>query len=415
MNEILDACLQDAWASPIRDYIVNIKQWELRTDWAKKLKSKKSNKEKEEPPDQKLPQVFAICSVKGGVGKTTTAMGLYGYASKILGHRALLIDVDITGPTLQYHLNIPDCTQGISVVPNEKVPFNKKSVVWCYPTLSNAYEVSKEGKKKDLKSCFLSPEGDEGENESRVVLMPDSPTLCGRLENYWTRVGESTGLQETLDIMLDAAKNKFDYIFLDFSPGLVGRNGSLLRWLCDNYSTRLILLSSTRAPDLATAIYDGTWAGADGEFEWVKPVLLLVNMWEGKLNLEELLTTWVETFTRLTIDKNLNLKWNETTSATQIYFWRMWCYLYVHGVKRSFNVIKLDSLERDDKLRQLLSAPLQLESSLEFKIYFNWLFNSPWMKQVIESLNDKDWKWDQDKVNEYLRENPIDPSINPHL
>jgi hypothetical protein len=195
----------------------------------------------------------------------------------------------------------------------------------------------------------------------------------------------------------------------------VGRNGSLLRWLCDNYSTRLILLSSTRAPDLATAIYDGTWAGADGEFEWVKPVLLLVNMWEGKLNLEELLTTWVETFTRLTIDKNLNLKWNETTSATQIYFWRMWCYLYVHGVKRSFNVIKLDSLERDDKLRQLLSAPLQLESSLEFKIYFNWLFNSPWMKQVIESLNDKDWKWDQDKVNEYLRENPIDPSINPHL
>ena len=437
-EKILKLCKNDPWASPIRDYVMNIEAWDVRTKFSRKIP------ELEEEESQKLPEMYAICSVKGGVGKTITAIGLFNHLEQNMKKKVLLIDVDISGPTLQFHLNIPNCVKALSAVPSPQNPPQEildedededeyeGSFVWSYPSFSSVYQVRNDDSKKmtEAQKAFLSISHKESflkispPSKGRVVCLPDSPTLCGRLDTdlRWEHFREYVALQKTLSPMLETAKKqRFDYVILDFSPGLVGRNGPILRWLCEHYRTRLLLVSSTRAPDLATALYDGTWAAAEGEFKWYKSVVHLINMWpeeqqQRNLNtipiiwlllreinsiagilflrrsptLEKVLEDWTEDFAVRAIRTNLKSAWNSNTSASQIYFWRMWCYLYLHGIKkRSKRMMRIGYLPRDKDLTEMLSVPIQSEA--EFKIDDNKLLQSRWMTKLLEAFPDEPW------------------------
>ncbi|WKC58606.1 ParA family protein [Borrelia sp. P9F1] len=139
--------------------------------------------------DRKKPKIITIASIKGGVGKSTTAL----FFSNILsskGYKTLLIDLDPQASSTSFYINC---------IRNKNVDIKK----------ANIYKVLK--KEMDIKNVIISV-------DNNIDFIASHLTLSQFNE-------ESISLKENLlKIFLSYVQAKYDFIIMDTAPTL----GSLL-------------------------------------------------------------------------------------------------------------------------------------------------------------------------------------------
>lgn len=342
-------CKRDPWSPAICDY---------HNVFSTLRRSRQS-------PEQTDLNVYMVCSVKGGVGKSTVALALFETLSALHRQRTLLMDLDFSGPTLQYYLRIPDCSKRL-------VRFNSDETIssseWCYPSLLDLVPWARRLNESQLRSkaadIILRVHGDDNKG---VVLLPDSPTVSQMLYNRLSDPESPSDLLMPIRAVLEAAIEKqYTNVILDLPPGLIGTNGVLLNFISQFCRTQLLLVSSARASDLATSIYEGIFIAAEGEINVVKPVHYFVNMWRrttdgGDLRRE--LKPWLDVWTNRCIERAIkgsmhaatNVK--DATTGDYVFHWRIWSYLYWRSVSRSKDNMRIEPLPYSEELAELLSIP----------------------------------------------------------
>lgn len=126
-------------------------------------------------------QIIAISNQKGGVGKTTTALGL-GTSLALLGYKVLLIDLDPQG----------NCTQGLGIDDYDKS---------ISDVFKNESSIKKAIINSMLKGCDIIP------SDLSLAFIDSSKINNPNPENI-------------LSNALIKIKEKYDYIFIDCPPSL---------------------------------------------------------------------------------------------------------------------------------------------------------------------------------------------------
>lgn len=350
-NELKDRFCQQQWAPPIKDYIIGFCQV---------LNHGASRKKPEAGPT-----VIVVGSVKGGVGKSMSALALL---SRLGSHsRTALIDMDFSMPTAQFHLNVQTIADALAVRPDEPAHAPKNDKRWVYPTcLDEMSDRSILDQEAAIERAWDSVIPLTKDGQKALVAMPDSISYCARIQREFEddRAGSNNVIANyirALGTMRQDAKG-YEYVILDMSPGLYGPNGGLLTKLAKTFRTRLVLLSSPRLSDLLTSLYEGCFLAGPGAFNWHKPIHHFANMWDvgkgdrdGHQPYTEQLRTWINH----SIDthfKAISATGQDVTvtSGSQIYAWRMWSLLYQQSLKDA-RTFRTSSLDYDPKLRHILA------------------------------------------------------------
>jgi len=325
-------------------------------------------------------QIILVGSVKGGVGKTLISIAL---AHHLIHHeknqaaRVALLDLDSSGPTLQYNLDIPDVAKGLSAwrEPTEK----GHTGTWTYPTFA---DLLMQIKKTHVGTTLLTVNDKDQRIESRLraIVLPDSPNVTGiELATNYSNPFESPNVIVALRSLIEKRADRlpdgkrgfnFTHLVIDLGPGLFGTNGLLFTWLTTQYPTSLLLVSSPRAFDLATSLYESVWLSTPQYLSWNRPIMQFLNMWSGPPDkIDDLL----QDKTNKTLKKVLARE--DLTSTDCIMFWRLREFLYGVAVKNASGAISTDTqklgdryniraLPYDNELRELLHSldlgPLQV-------------------------------------------------------
>ena len=154
-----------------------------------------------------MAKIIAITNQKGGVGKTTTSVNLAACVASE-GYRVLVVDADPQGNT----------SSGLGVRVKEKTPT-------VYEVMAGAVELSKALAKTAVKTLFVLP-------------------ADIRLAGAEIELANMEGREHVLAEALNAARNDFDYIFIDCPPslGLITLNalcaadGVLIPIQCEYYA-----------------------------------------------------------------------------------------------------------------------------------------------------------------------------------
>jgi hypothetical protein len=248
-GHLIDLCDKDKWSAGICDYSINIEQWIERLKYTSDPEELKRPSKKDGGLD-----IYAICSVKGGVGKTTTAIALFDHFTRTCKEKTLIIDLDFHGPTIQYHMDIRDCCKGLSPIPDQsEKEVKSEKTEWVYPTLLDLLDIlptcssGDEEEEQELvtkaKQTMLPVFGSDG--LGAAVLLPDSPSYARQFGIDFDSKNSHEYVTKVLLIVLEAASQEgYRNIILDMSPGLTGGNAPLLRKSSLNFSTQMVLLGS---------------------------------------------------------------------------------------------------------------------------------------------------------------------------
>lgn len=381
MATILPLCRKYPWCSAVRDFALNCDLWVYRDKVTRSYSSTMVKPSLD---------VYLVCSVKGGVGKSTTAVTLFEYARRRLGKKTLLVDLDMSGPTAQYALDVPSCSLQLGMLPDLDTPTVPLDDIprWCYPSLID-YCGSE---------CPAAPPlldlDDAG--AGWVVAIPDSPTFAAHCDAYVSEDLERDVLIQGLQhILATAAADECSTVIVDLGPGIVAANGVVLRWLSHHYHTRIMLLTTARASDFANSVYEGTWASAMGEFGWQLPILHVINLWQSSSPPGTVLPTWANQFIWKCLKACVSAQQGpaatlDVTSADMIFFWRLWSYLYVLGVSRAEKQFKTISLPYAEEMRTVHDPPP--ENGRVFKLESDRIIDSPWGRQLVERVVGWEWK-----------------------
>ena len=150
------------------------------------------------------PYVIRVSSQKGGVGKTTIAVNL-SVALSELGYKVLLIDSDMTNPSITYYLGLRKPNIGLRDVMTGKVELEKAEVLY-------------------------SPTG--------MRILPEDPTSEFKPE---VKLDYFNSLAEQLN------KEDLNFVIFDTSPGIMAE-GFLY------YYDEALLVSTPELPAIGSAI-----------------------------------------------------------------------------------------------------------------------------------------------------------------
>jgi hypothetical protein len=356
-------------------------------------------------------QVTAVGSVKGGVGKSITAISLANFLlENDPDSRIALIDLDVSGPTLQFNLNISDIATALGTNPDRAV---NDSYVWPYPTILDVDTVSHSASP----SLFLQPAnfgdqtliGDPG--RISVLTLPDSLTVTGTHvgTQYFERLANINilGALETIFDALMRQPFNVNHVVLDFGPGVFGTNGTLFKWLSDNYPTSLILMCSPRSFDIANSLYEGIWLSAKDFLPWHRNVLQMLNMWDPKewkigaskateTELDNIMANYINQYFDEVVTNDFSSPSDPSakiSSGKYIMFWRLRSYLYkiamdqaegeIGRTRSSINPLRYEikTLPYDQDIRTLLHPS---EIGL---INFTVLRNSTWYSEFAKHMS----------------------------
>jgi MinD-like ATPase involved in chromosome partitioning or flagellar assembly len=346
-------------------------------------------------------EIILVGSVKGGVGKTLISIALAHALLDRKDARIALLDMDSSGPTLQYNLDIPAVSQGLSTAPRSRDDPDARE--WSYPTFA---ELIRPIENAPAQNVLLPVNDSNGKNQPRLraVVLPDSPTVTGTTvaPKYFNPLESSKpilAIAELIKRRRDRGRNtppfNFNYLIIDLGPGLFGTNGLLFSWLTSRYQTSLLLVSSPRAFDLATTLYESVWLSAPKYMQWKRPILQFLNMWPDK---DKTVQTMLNEKTNDTLAKVLRPE-PGISSTDYIMFWRLREYLYVEAVRMASGDITTEAGEQlgerynikplcyDDQLRGLLHSPELGPLNLDGVKGVDGIVTTTWYKEFKSFVN----------------------------
>jgi hypothetical protein len=332
-------------------------------------------------------QVILVSSVKGGVGKSTVAIALAQRLTDDAHAKVALIDLDASGPTLQYNLHVPAVATGLSLKPRRSGGEPK----WPYPTFADVIVnvTDEEATDTSLDSLILPVSGHKLPNSNRLaaVLIPDSPTVTGVevTARYFNSL-QWPAILIPLGRLIDRIKKQgCKYVILDLGPGLFGTNGALFSSLMEKYHTSMILMSSPRSFDIASALYEGFWLGAETSLPWQRQILQLLNFWPREDgNIDDSFCQLIDQYYMMMFNHDFGLSECSPTSGQYILFWRLRSYLYKLAVSKCrLSPIIMKPLHYDESLRELL------RNSEVGSVDFEKLRNSKWYKNDFVPIIDE--------------------------
>ena len=184
-----------------------------------------------------FPRLYTTHSQKGGVGKTSVAIAIAGFAAIFLEKKALIIDADMTGVSLY---DVVGWSDG-------KGPRYLNEILLASP---RRYE------------AILNKRGDSGDNLHQyfhnvsecenIKYIPASPCIdditC--LVPLMSQEDLHRFFRYRLeDIIAAAIENQFEIIIIDNSPGLFGISKSTLEIDLKGVKSQAIIVTSTDPPD----------------------------------------------------------------------------------------------------------------------------------------------------------------------
>ncbi len=189
-------------------------------------------------------KVVSIANQKGGVGKTTTAINLAAVLAK-KNKKVLLIDADPQG----------NATSGLGL--------EKNSQFSTYDLLINDVEIINTIQKVDIK---------------KLDVCPTNMSLAGAE----VELVETEGREYRLKTRIDAARENYDYIFIDCPPSL-----------------GLITLNALTASDSVLIPVQCEYFALEGVGELLKTVDLVRRYYNKNLTIEGAVLTMYDARTRL--------------------------------------------------------------------------------------------------------------------
>jgi len=163
------------------------------------------------------PRIYTLHSQKGGVGKTSVAIAIAGFASIFHKKNALIIDADLTGVSLA---DLPNW-----VSDNQKKIKYFNDLILAKPNEFLKYTRTSSTKSKTQIRGKLKPFYQKIPNYERIFYMPGSP-FFGDLRKIIPLISQEDYLQffrqRIEDIIITAFYDHFDSIIIDHPPGLFG-------------------------------------------------------------------------------------------------------------------------------------------------------------------------------------------------
>src|SRR4029077_13038397 len=270
-----------------------------------------------------------------------------------------LIDLDPSGPTLQYNFNVPTIAKALATNPERWPPNPDPDSDWSYPTFDDLVDL---GTDPSLAVAAASGHDDnEWLNKLSVTVLPDSLTVTGifvasKFFNSVERIKILTALD---DLILKIKKKHGEkiYVIIDLGPGMFGTNGTLFRYMSSKYHTSMILMSSPRSFDIANSMYEGIWLSAQGFLLWNRNVLQLLNMWppegtESETHVNDYMAEFIEDYFTRILDSDFSAQPNgKVASANYIMFWRLRSYVYKIAVDQAEGETPVPRSDSKNKLR----------------------------------------------------------------
>jgi hypothetical protein len=386
------ALKEDNWSPAIRDYLEAWSKSETHREYLNELG----------PAKEVSPKLITVMSAKGGTGKSITAAAAVHHLlekNKVVG----LIDLDATGPTAQYIYSIKQVKESMSELPPDSA--TTSNAAWCFPTFLDVLRACE--KRREL-SFYDQPEVSALEvvaAEGAVldcasglqllfVCLPESPTFCAEVARHWSD-GSPEILINAVDHCIQALKSRgCEYVVLDLAPGVYGTNGRLVRWLT-KYPTLPILLTSSRASDVATSIYEAPWLSSRYEFDWDGPMLHLVNRWAFDESSAKLLLKWADQALKTALEAAHTNNFGIISSATQIHakrFWPIYYQLGLDSTPRDDDILAgnnqiLTHLPEDDIIRTILNLESGKDVDSSFSLNVGQLKKSEWYMRFCSLLD----------------------------
>lgn len=367
------------WSPAIRDYL---EAWTM-LDRGNRLDAVTGR-----PVEKKgRPRLVIVMSQKGGTGKTLLATSALQYFLSA-GRTCAYVDLDASGPTAQYTFNISQVREGMAGVPRDAAYGGSQ---WCYPTFLDVLKVadrpepSHAAKARDAAANVILDDCDSG---ALCVVLPDSPTFCAKVAARWDDDSGRVAIQAALDGCMDALLQRgCQNVVIDMGPGLYGTNAMVIRWASKYHATVPVVLTSPRASDIATSMYETPWLSAGYEFDWAAPLLHVVNRWHYPEDREPLdrVCTWAEDAIVQLVDASSTSAYDNVTSASQIHGWRYWPMLYVRSLSGRRELAPGDQvikfLPEDSAIREVFSP--STEGATPFSADITALKNSDWYQKIV--------------------------------
>jgi hypothetical protein len=307
------------------------------------------------------PNVYMFMSVKGGVGKTSTALAFATYLLE-RQKKCGIFDLDFSGPSLQFHLDIRE------ISPELRLGNQPRALTgaWVYPCFYDLLEETRRSSAQreshiqpilNGRSAAEQSERSEAELNYPALVLPDSPTINSVLSQKW----DSPKGREELIPAIRRALGAFvaagvEHVAIDMRPGLYGANGFFLRYISACYPTRLILMGTPRLSDFATSVYECSWLSASREFKWAGPTEYVINLWNRKRVAEfpPELDEWADDCVKATteVDHESALP---KTSGLHIHAQRIWPYFYYRAElpRTASRRVNISVLGSEKKVREL--------------------------------------------------------------
>lgn len=380
------------WSPAIRDYLLAWENAVLKREYTEEFVEKADS-----------PKLIIVMSAKGGTGKSITAAAVANYLlSK--GKKVGVIDLDSSGPTAQYIYNIKEVVRSMSELPTADAAHSNTDA-WCFPTFldilracsenrhrSSLFEINGNARYQAAKRAVLH--GASGSN-MRFICIPESPTFCAEVAQHWNE-RDPRSLIEALDLSIEAlVAEGCDHIVLDLAPGVYGTNGTIVEWAA-RYPALPILLTSARASDVATSIYEAPWLASDYPFKWrLGPLLHLINRWEAPGQCGKILKNWSDRSIDVALAAASSGNFCEISSATQIHakrFWPLYYQLGLDATPDNDDILegkqqRLTYLPEDPIIRTILSLATQNGDKTSFRVDVGELHRTAWYKRLAALLD----------------------------
>jgi len=185
--------------------------------------------DKGQKKDIQYPRIYTIHSQKGGIGKTSIAIAIAGFAAIFHNKNALIIDADLTGTSLLDVLESPS---------KEQPPYFNELIL-AKPDQFAKFTPITSGELKKKSHTNMSHFYQKEPNYNKICYMPSSPHFDDILKII-PLISQEDYLHffrhRLEDIIVTATMDQFEVIIIDHPPGLFGISTASLNMVLDQFA-----------------------------------------------------------------------------------------------------------------------------------------------------------------------------------